>query len=60
MSCYENFDSSHFLSVLCRAVDAGVCGVPSFLVNGSSEVVWGQDRFNVIADYMCGLPHAKL
>ena len=38
----------------CRAVDAGVCGVPSFTVNSSSEVVWGQDRLNVVADYICG------
>lgn len=44
----------------CRAVDAGVCGVPSFQVNESEEVIWGQDRFNVVADYMCGLQRAKL
>ena len=45
---------------VCRAVDVGVCGVPSFQVNSSSEVVWGQDRMNVVADYICGWKHAKL
>ncbi len=36
-----------------RAVDEGVCGVPSFQVNGG-EIVWGQDKLNVVADMICG------
>lgn len=50
--------SSAWLSV--RAEEAGLCGVPSFQVNDSSEIVWGQDRLNVVADYICGLHYAKL
>ena len=48
--------------MLFRAVDAGVCGVPSFTVNSGTKVVWGQDRLNVVADYICGLKNfnAKL
>ena len=29
-------------------------GVPSFQVNGSPYVIWGQDRMNVVADLLCG------
>jgi 2-hydroxychromene-2-carboxylate isomerase len=36
-----------------RAVAAGVCGVPSFQVDGGA-VIWGQDRFNVVEDLLCG------
>ena len=34
-----------------EAVARGLCGVPSCSVNGS-EVVWGQDRFNVVEDML--------
>ena len=37
----------------CRAEDEGVCGVPSFRVNGG-PVIWGQDKLNVVADMLCG------
>eukprot|EP00118_Oscarella_pearsei_P012456 m.92105 g.92105 ORF g.92105 m.92105 type:complete len:433 (+) comp36712_c0_seq26:1978-3276(+) len=45
-----------------RAVAAGVIGVPSFQVNRSPNVIWGQDRLNVVADLLCGwkLPEAVL
>lgn len=43
-----------FFVVVCRAVAAGLCGVPSYQVNNGS-VVWGQDRLNIIADMLCGL-----
>lgn len=36
-----------------RAVEEGVCGVPSFSVDGG-PVVWGQDKLNVVADMLCG------
>lgn len=36
-----------------RAKDAGVCGVPSFQVNGG-DVIWGQDRLDVVSDILCG------
>ncbi len=36
-----------------RAVAAGVCGVPSFQVDGGA-VIWGQDRYNVVEDLLCG------
>lgn len=48
------------ICLICRALDLGVCGVPTFQVNGSSEIVWGQDRLNVVADQICGLHYAKL
>ena len=35
------------------AVEEGVCGVPSFSVDGG-PVVWGQDKLNVVADMLCG------
>ncbi|XP_065911506.1 uncharacterized protein [Dysidea avara] len=35
-----------------RAIDVGVCGVPSFQVN-DGMLVWGQDRLNVVADMLC-------
>ena len=31
-----------------EAVDAGVCGAPTFVVNG--ELFWGQDRLHFVAD----------
>ncbi len=34
-------------------MEEGLCGVPSFQVNGG-EIVWGQDKLNVIADQLCG------
>lgn len=40
-------------SLFNRAVEEGLCGVPSFQVNGG-EVVWGQDKLNVVADMLCG------
>ena len=36
-----------------RAVRNGLCGAPSFQVDGG-EVVWGQDRFEVVEDMLCG------
>ena len=36
-----------------RAVRAGVCGAPSFQVD-QGQVIWGQDRLNIVADLMCG------
>ncbi len=36
-----------------RAVEEGLCGVPSFRVN-DGPVIWGQDRYNVVADMLCG------
>lgn len=36
-----------------RAANAGVCGVPSFQVNGG-DVIWGQDRFDVVLDLLDG------
>ena len=40
-------------SVLFRAFEAGLCGVPSYQVNDGS-VIWGQDRLNIVADLLCG------
>eukprot|EP00160_Parvularia_atlantis_P002466 Unigene12039_Nuclearia_a/m.36624 Unigene12039_Nuclearia_a/g.36624 ORF Unigene12039_Nuclearia_a/g.36624 Unigene12039_Nuclearia_a/m.36624 type:complete len:169 (+) Unigene12039_Nuclearia_a:60-566(+) len=36
-----------------RAVEAGVCGAPSFQVDGG-EIIWGQDRLDVVQDLLCG------
>eukprot|EP00054_Salpingoeca_dolichothecata_P001597 m.19903 g.19903 ORF g.19903 m.19903 type:complete len:455 (+) comp12345_c0_seq1:102-1466(+) len=36
-----------------RAIEEGVCGVPSFQVN-SGPIIWGQDRLNVVADFVNG------
>jgi len=36
-----------------RAFAAGVCGVPSYQVD-DGEVIWGQDRLDVVADILCG------
>lgn len=41
------------LHVYCRAVDNGLCGVPSFQVNDNKMIIWGQDRLNVVADMLC-------
>jgi len=42
-----------------RAIEAGVCGVPSFQVN-DGPVIWGQDRFNTVLDLLDGWePSAK-
>ncbi|XP_065911815.1 uncharacterized protein [Dysidea avara] len=46
-----------------RAVDTGLCGVPSFQVNDGGVVLWGQDRLNVVADMLCNSdsqPSSKL
>jgi len=45
----------------CRAVEVGLCGVPTFRVN-QGPLVWGQDKLNVVADMLCGWQdqHAKL
>ncbi|MBX2804034.1 MAG: DsbA family protein [Myxococcales bacterium] len=37
-----------------RAVQAGVCGVPSFLVD-DAHMVWGQDRLHIVAGLFDGL-----
>lgn len=51
------------LSSLSRGEDEGLCGVPTFQVNGSRPI-WGQDRLHVVADMLCGwketLPASKL
>ena len=36
-----------------RAASQGVCGVPSFQVDGG-DVIWGQDRLNVVLDLLDG------
>ncbi|XP_062521213.1 uncharacterized protein LOC134196160 [Corticium candelabrum] len=61
------FDGQHLISVAgradvkeqlkintSRAVAAGACGVPSYMVNDGPTVIWGQDRLNVVADMLCG------
>ena len=48
--------------IFSRALDEGLCGLPSFQVN-NGPVVWGQDRMDVVADMLCGwqdLPQSKL
>lgn len=50
--------------VLCSALSTGLCGVPSFQVDGG-PVLWGQDRLNVVEDMLCGwqdvdMGHSKL
>jgi 2-hydroxychromene-2-carboxylate isomerase len=48
------------------AIAAGMCGVPTYRltdVAGNDVIVWGQDRLNVVADYVHGwvdVPAAKL
>jgi len=37
----------------CRAVDEGLCGVPSFQVDDGA-VIFGQDKLNIVADIICG------
>ena len=34
-------------------MNAGLCGVPSYQVNDGT-VVWGQDRQNIVADFLMG------
>lgn len=36
-----------------KAYKEGVFGVPSFRANGQ-EVIFGQDRLNVVSDQLCG------
>lgn len=43
----------HDGNLYCRAVDNGLCGVPSFQVNDDKTIIWGQDRLNVVADMLC-------
>ena len=43
----------HDNNIHCRAVDNGLCGVPSFQVNDNKMIIWGQDRLNVVADMLC-------
>ena len=43
----------HYIIMHCRAVDNGLCGVPSFQVNDNKMIIWGQDRLNVVADMLC-------
>lgn len=38
-----------------RAVANGAFGVPTFQVDGGN-IVWGQDRLNVVEDLICGWP----
>ena len=50
--------------MLCSALSAGLCGVPSFQVDGG-HVLWGQDRLNFVEDMLCGwqdvdTSHSKL
>lgn len=37
-----------------RAVQLGVCGVPSFQVNHTGSIIWGQDRLDVLQDVIAG------
>lgn len=37
-----------------RAVQTGLCGVPSFQVDGGELVIWGQDKMNLVADLLMG------
>ena len=46
-------DNNPLHHVYCRAVDNGLCGVPSFQVNDDRTIIWGQDRLNVVADMLC-------
>ena len=49
-----NFPQSTFYSLWStRAMENGVCGVPSFIVD-NGPLVWGQDRLNVVQDMLCG------
>lgn len=44
------------------AQDNGCCGVPSFQVD-NSDMIWGQDRLNIVQDMVCGWResfHSKL
>ena len=51
---YGNLDHViHYIIMYCRAVDNGLCGVPSFQVNDNKMIIWGQDRLNVVADMLC-------
>lgn len=36
-----------------RGIEAGICGAPSFQVNGG-PVIFGQDRLGLVADLLCG------
>lgn len=36
-----------------KARKLGVCGVPSFQIN-NGEIIWGQDKFDIIGDMLCG------
>jgi len=36
-----------------RAISNGVCGVPSFQI-GNGDVIWGQDRLDILSDLLCG------
>jgi len=35
-----------------EAETKGACGVPSFEVNDGGEIIWGQDRMNVVSDML--------
>jgi 2-hydroxychromene-2-carboxylate isomerase len=43
-----------------RALELGLCGVPSFVIqgqklgNGVDNVLWGQDRMDVLMDLLSG------
>ena len=43
----------YYIIMYRRAVDNGLCGVPSFQVNDNKTIIWGQDRLNVVADMLC-------
>ena len=49
----EHIECERILSSLSRGEDEGLCGVPTFQVNGSRPI-WGQDRLHVVADMLCG------
>lgn len=36
-----------------RAIEEGLCGLPAFQIN-DKELVWGQDKLNVVQDMLCG------
>lgn len=37
-----------------RAVNEGLCGVPSYRVNDKSGVIFGQDKQSTVEDLICG------
>jgi len=49
----ENWVKEKLKENTTRAINQGVCGVPSFQVDGG-DVIWGQDRLDILMDLLCG------